>query len=458
LLLPGAAPSRGQRGQALIFLVFTMTVVFVIGVIAIDIGLWVSERRGAQKDGDASVLAGAQAYLNDLSGTSTAFDDAFEWAVRNGVDPGRIDPVPTSDCSDGNSCINVGIGNCREDGTDTAMPWVEAKIRHQAPQLFTSIMNVLAPDIGAIARACVGSPLGMSGLNPFGVQTGMIPPEGDPEAGDQCLNDTDDDGDGVVNDGCPLSGCMEPDPDEPTQTRPVYGSVCILKTGAQGGVSGQRGQLNFGIEECSSDNVSNLEHDFHYGSLATCYVGQEVTTGTGNILGLLKGLNARLHDEGKCDALFGAANPGYDDFPEVYDLAGSAEGPVVPSAEHVFALRDCYVTTGVDVDPDEEGHVHTYVPRHVDLVLIKELIQGSQTAIITGFAGFYVIGCYHQNDSLAMKELIEQDLTDFGQYLNRCDKPTGREDILGIFVRRQAPPAAVGDPQPGLPIAIVLVK
>ena len=65
---------------------------------------------------------------------------------------------------------------------------------------------ILTSHVGAIARACVGSPRSTNQLSPFGVQTNFVPPNGTPETGAQCSNTTDDDHDGVVNDGCPQMG------------------------------------------------------------------------------------------------------------------------------------------------------------------------------------------------------------------------------------------------------------
>ena len=98
-----------ERGQAIILFVGLFTVILLMAAIVIDFGLWFSERRGAQKDADATALAAVQAYIDDLSDTSGAFDDGFDWAVKNGVDPTKIDALPASDCSPDNSCIQVAI-------------------------------------------------------------------------------------------------------------------------------------------------------------------------------------------------------------------------------------------------------------------------------------------------------------------------------------------------------------
>ncbi|MEK7247395.1 MAG: hypothetical protein AAB092_02875, partial [Chloroflexota bacterium] len=103
-------------------------------------------------------------------------------------------------------------------------------------------------------------------------------------------------------------------------------------------------------------------------------------------------------------------------------------------------------------------HVHTYTPRAIDLVIIDQLEQGSQTATITGFAAFYVIGCYDDGIATATKLAIEQNLASFHSYLNQCDRPRAHDDILGIFLKSIAPPEDVGDPDENLPLSIVLVK
>jgi hypothetical protein len=238
----------------------------------------------------------------------------------------------------------------------------------------------------------------------------------------------------------------------------VYGAVCILKTGAQNpgcqNTGGQRGQLTLGELDCEQTSANTLEHDFHYGAKAGCSVDQEVNTGTGNIIGLLDGLGDRLSEEGRCDQLFSTGHPGYDDFDEVFSVVGADPAdPIVPSADCVFSLNECSITNECS-----DGHTHTYTPRVLDLVLIDQLEQGEQTATITGFAGFYVIGCVDDDDAEQTKADIEVDLTNIGPFLNRCDKLTGHDDILGIFVKELVPPLNPGDPDPNLPLSIFLAK
>jgi len=446
---------RSQRGQALILFVGLLSVIMAISVIVVDFGLWFSEHRGAQKDADAAALAGAQAYLADLSDTNTAFGDGVDWAIKNGVDSAKIDPSPTSNCSDGNSCIDVGTGNCREDGTDTSMPWVEARVRHNSRALFGGIFGLVAPDIGAIARACVGSPRSGIEFTPFGIQTDLVAAVGTPESGEDCYNEKDDDHDKVVNDGCgPLSDCLKEDPAKPGHTIPVYGSACVLRTEGGAGVSGQNGFLSIGEEDCWDTSASSLKHDLEYGSDATCTIGNDVNSATGEKGGMIAALNDRLTWEGLCDSRFHTGNTGHDDFDEVFSLVGATPGqPIVPAAGAIFSENDCRVPK-----TDSDGKTYALNPRVINLLLVDEYKSGEKTAKIVGFAAFYVIGCYNHADAPAIEAALNVDLRNMSTYMNQCPKAGGQDVVLGVFVQKLAPPINVGNPDESLPLSIVLVK
>jgi hypothetical protein len=435
-----------QRGQVIIMFVGIFTVIAIVGAITVDFGLWFSERRGAQKDADLAALAGAQEYLDDPVGswnTTEAFNAAREWAIQNGVDPARIDPAPTARCSPGNSCIQVGVGNCRENNTDTNMPWVEARIRHQSRSLFASIFGLLAPDIGGVARACVGSARSHEGNLPFTVQT-------NPEEDDflDCFG---------------ASG------------QPLYGSVCVLRVGPGAGPSGQRGFLSLAQVGCGSGNSSDLVPNLTYGAPGTCHIGDEVTTDTGAKVGdVAKGLGDRLGFEigqkpkdvlsvdqsGQCDRAFGNLDT-YDDFIEVFSLPG--DGPVVPSPHNVFVQNACQITVTLN-----SGKTRSLVPRSVTIIITDTLIQGEQHTTITGFAGFYIIGCVRDSHAAAAKATIEANLDNLridtlqaqlpGSFKPRCENITGQDVVLGVFVKEVTPSGDLGDPLDLAPLALTLVK
>src|SRR3972149_4866634 len=99
--LLGGGPMRNatghsgkEVGQALILWVLAATIIFAIGAITVDFGLWLTERRGAQKDADAATMAGAFELLNqdfvnlahnNFAAVKTGGGDAaYQWADLNG--------------------------------------------------------------------------------------------------------------------------------------------------------------------------------------------------------------------------------------------------------------------------------------------------------------------------------------------------------------------------------------
>jgi len=432
----------GDRGQIALISIGMITVTLLVGMLAVDAGTWFSEKRDLQKIADSAALAGAQEYIGNTVGawdTPAAHDAAMKWALENG---GGLD--------DATLTITEGTSNCR--GTGDSMPWVEVRAERPSPLIFSRLVDFFRDknfepfQIPAVARACAGSPRTVEELSPFGVEAGFVT-----DTSQKCAADY----------GKPLSDCLEVDPLDTTKTRPVYGAVCILKTGAQNpscvNTGGQRGVLTIGNIQCDQASANTIVHDFHYGTLAACTVGQDVNTGTGNIVGKVRqGLGERLDEErveARCDELFSTGHAGYDDFDEVFSLAEATPGPIVPSALNCFSKNECSITRECD-----EGESHTFIPRVLDLILIDELENGANTATITGFAGFYVIGCFDDDIAEDTKAAIEDDLTQMDSYLNRCEGAGAHDDILGVFVQTLAPPSDVGNPDPSLPMSVVLVK
>lgn len=132
---PACGHVNGERGQALILMVFAMTVVFLLGVLMIDIGLWVSERREAQTAADMAALAGG-VELTSLSGGGGVIAKAQQWATLNGYTQGV----------DG-ATVQV---NYPYNGDSTK---VEVNVSKPAPLLFSSIFSVAGLDVGARAVA-----------------------------------------------------------------------------------------------------------------------------------------------------------------------------------------------------------------------------------------------------------------------------------------------------------------
>jgi len=70
---------RGESGQALILAAAAMVVVLGMAAMAIDVGMFLQERRDLQNAADAAALAGASGLPDD----SLAREKAHEWATKN---------------------------------------------------------------------------------------------------------------------------------------------------------------------------------------------------------------------------------------------------------------------------------------------------------------------------------------------------------------------------------------
>jgi hypothetical protein len=239
-------------------------------------------------------------------------------------------------------------------------------------------------------------------------------------------------------------------------TSPKYGAVCILSPPGHGaGVAGQEGQLLLADSACTHSSSTNLYPDARYGSLGTCRIGETVNAGTGPLSTVLAGIEDRLAEEQLCDSTFGPGNrTGYDEYAEVFSVVGDASQPAEPSASHVFSANNCASDCGPCVN-DNSSHHHDYMPRVIDLVLVDRF-EATGAPTITGFASFYVIGCYAAADAEATRSTIEANINDLDVYLNRCNNPVGQR-VLGIFTRSLAPAIDVDDPNINLPLSIVLV-
>ncbi|HUF52951.1 MAG TPA: Tad domain-containing protein [Dehalococcoidia bacterium] len=122
-----------ERGQMVIIMVLAMSVVFVIGAITVDIGLWLTERRGAQADADLIALAGGVEL--QLGGSPADALAAAHASMARNDEQGNLSfvegsPEATSEC-------------------------VTVDVRHETRPLFVQIFGLNEPDVGAHAMACI---------------------------------------------------------------------------------------------------------------------------------------------------------------------------------------------------------------------------------------------------------------------------------------------------------------
>ena len=136
-----------ERGQGLVLAAFAMVVILGFAAIAIDVGLFLHERRELQKSADAAALAGAQELPYS---PGDAQQKAEEWAAKNGIDAGELGAVDITSTYVANDTITV-------------------EVNRDVPFVFARVLGFTSDTMSAEGTARVGSPAAMGGLAPFGV-------------------------------------------------------------------------------------------------------------------------------------------------------------------------------------------------------------------------------------------------------------------------------------------------
>ena len=361
-----------ERGQAIILFLIITSVTLVIGVITIDFGLWFSERRGAQKDADLSALAAAQELLpivtlDDPNANAiqlAANDRATEYANLNDVtDPANILLPSLADSQAWTACWSD------EGDTSRIIDTYPLDIKHPTRGLFGKIFSIAdQSNLGAHARACVGSVISMENIMPIGV------PIKNPDISDV------------------RELCWAPDNDGDGAPEPLYGKRCDLSVTDKD--SGEAGWLSLDnssplpnppTDICSAHagGLSDLTAEIRQGGAnTTCYVApagfriEDCTSSmnwcafsqTGAHLNQIMGaFNTLFSTEGSCNV---DSDP-YDDFEGALELESGT-----PGTESAFYRKIC----------DS--------PRLVTLIIIDNFNSKANPQIpIRAFATFFVEGC-----------------------------------------------------------------
>jgi hypothetical protein len=363
-------PRRGERGQMLIvFALLIAPVTFAIGVVAVDASVWQSERRGAQKDADLAALAGAQALLPEVQDKPGAEADAIAYGDTNdesgnaasltaGADPAAADSVVVD-----SSCF----GTPRLDA-------VRINLNHESRTFFAEAFGIsIAPDIGAHARACVGSLTNPRGLRPFAIDFATSP--------------------------CFVQETDVPPPAPSDLNKPKFGEECTMDFGAQGSPgTSDRGLLDLetSLANCSDGPGSgDLVNMITNGANGTCFTNQTSTCNqtlnntyvdcvrpqTGNVANnVLFGIQNILANEGDCDAEYSVPGDiaGIDDFQEALELLGGGTAP--PDPDNIYTPRPC------NVDGDTS-------PRLITIVAVPEFLGSNDPMPIRYFVPMYIVGC-----------------------------------------------------------------
>lgn len=366
-----------------------MSVTFVIGVLIVDVGIWITERRGAQTDADFASLKGAWELLNPNATAADAEKAALDNLAANDeqANAGLAQPIVVDD-----SCFNQG-----------RLDAVTVDVNHQAGLLFASIFDLVAPVPGAHAKACAGAVLSAhpADLMPFEVDNDTAP----------CFN-----------------------PDE----TPNFTVLCGLEYGAQGGFVGNRQLIDLDVEpECSENQggVQNVADLIANGAPGICMINTSgscdparngpwydcVSVQPGNAKKVLDGVQRRIAKEGQCDT----NADGIEDLEETVELVFDTGNPFTS----IYAPRDC--------DPATEGVQKSW--RLVTIIVLDKKPTGNASVgrPIDAFAGFYLAGCLTE-------AIPDPDVDDLNRKCSqkqgsppgppRGSGPPGRVVVYGQFV------------------------
>lgn len=334
-------PDASESGQVVLMMLFVITLVFLVGGIAVSLGLWVSERRGAQADADFAALKGAWELL-DPAGTSA---DASSAATANFTANDEQANADIENLTIDDSCFSLGEADA-----------VTIDVTHETSPLFGEIFNVVAPVPGAHAKACAGASLspGPGDLVPFQIDDDTAP----------CFN-----------------------PDE----SPNFTALCDLEGGAQ--TANPRGMLDLDApgDFCSDNNGSgSIRETIANGADGTCLINSTdscsptnngpwyecVAVQTGNMQNVLGGVADRIDREGDCDT----NGDGVESFVEATIIVFDSGDPLTS----IYEARDC--------DPGTPGKQVSV--RLISIVILdKKPVPGNTGRPIKAFAGVYLAGC-----------------------------------------------------------------
>ena len=269
--MPGhAVSSRNERGQILLVGVLFMSVLLGFTAMAIDVGLFYEDRRHLQNSADAMALAGVAELP---SNPATAQSKAQQWATNNGVASGEIKKIEVRTTGVANDTLYVEL--------EGDFSWI-----------FGRVLGQTTDKVGAKAAARIGSLVGGHNMMPWALLRGDT----------NCLN--------------AVTG------------KAIFGASCQVKVGAQDGIGGWRGALDYdgnggGANEYR-DNIVDGTVDWLYciqGDPSPACAGSHtvVDSLTGNKVGPTdQGILTRWATGAQCDN----NGNGKDDFNEVFTPTG----------------------------------------------------------------------------------------------------------------------------------------
>jgi hypothetical protein len=259
-----------QHGQALVVAVLAMTALIGMVAMTIDVGMLFHDRRDFQNSADAMALAGVAELPTN---PALAMQKARDWGTHNGVDSGEIKRIQVRTTGVPNDTLYVEL--------EGDFDWV-----------FARVLGKTTSKVGADAAARIGSLSGGHQMMPWGLLRGDT----------NCL--------------------------DAATGKAIFGATCQVKVGAQSGLTGWRGALDYdGNGGGSAEYKANIID----GTVETSYCIQGdpapgcvssvsiIDALDGNKVGPTgSGIDARMATGAKCDT----NGNGKDDFNEVFSPTG----------------------------------------------------------------------------------------------------------------------------------------
>lgn len=343
-----------ESGQMLVVLVGVLTIMFAVGAILIDVGIHVTERRGAQTDADFIALSGAWELIDPSAGEAEAIAGANDALALN--DEGNVD--------------------IEEIEVDLASRCVTVTVSHDSARLFSTLFSLDDdPEIGANAKACAGAAQAPGNLIPFQIDDNPGP----------CFDTNED---------------------------PIFTTMCPIEIGAQGGNPRGMADLDAPPDYCSdAPGAGDIEDLIVNGATGICLTSRTndcdpdnggpwydcIAVQDGNPQKVLDGVAARLANEGACDT----NSDGIEDFDETIQIVFNTGDPTTS----IYEARDCDSSTAaVDISV-----------RLVSLIVLEDpppTNAGNTGFPIVAFAGFYLAGCAPESVTVSSEADLDRQCDD----------------------------------------------
>jgi Flp pilus assembly protein TadG len=136
---------RQEFGQGLVVGVLSMVVVLGFAAMAVDVGLFLHERRELQKAADAAALAGVQELPES---PVDALQAAEEWAYNNGIDVSEVEGIEISTTYADDDTVTVSV-------------------QRDVPFVFARVLGFTSGTMHADATARMGSPSWSDNVMPW---------------------------------------------------------------------------------------------------------------------------------------------------------------------------------------------------------------------------------------------------------------------------------------------------